>query len=230
MAEHPQAQQTASGVEALIARLREEGVLAGRGEAERLVADAQAQARALVEKAEAEAKAKVAAARSEADKLRRGGEDALRVAMRDTVLDLKAQLAQKFADDIVRAVSSATRDEELLKRMILAVVGRARAEARLDEAAQAEVVLPRSAVGLDELRRKPEELREGSLAAFVAASTGAILREGVVFGRADDEEGGIRVVLGDRGVTVDLTDKAVAGVLLSHLQPRFHALLEGVVK
>jgi len=230
MAEHPQAQQTASGVEALIARLREEGVLAGRGEAERLVADAQAQARAIVTKAETEAKAKVAAASSEADKLRRGGEDALRVAMRDTVLDLKSRLAQKFADDIFRAVSSATRDEELLKQMILAVVGRARAEAKLDDSAPAEVILPRVAVGLDELRRKPEELREGSLAGFVAASTGALLREGVVFGRADDEEGGIRVVLGDRGVTVDLTDKAVAEVLLSHLQPRFHALLEGVVK
>lgn len=230
MAEHPQAQQTASGVEALIARLREEGVSAGRGEAERLVADAQAQARAIIGKAEAEAKAKIAAASSEADKLRRGGEDALRVAMRDTVLDLKSRLSQKFADDIFRAVSSATRDEDLLKQMILAVVGRARAEAKLDDTAQVEVILPRAAVGLDELRRKPEELREGSLAGFVAASTGALLREGVTFGRADDEEGGIRVVLGERGVTVDLTDKAVADVLLSHLQPRFHALLEGVVK
>ncbi len=230
MAEHPQAPQTASGVEALILRLREEGVSAGRGEAERLVAEAQARARAIVDKAEAEAKAKVAAARSEADKLRRAGEDALRVAMRDTVLDLKAQLSQRFADDVVRMVSSATRDEDLLKRMILAVAGRARAEAGLDGAAELEVLLPRTAVGLDELRRKPEELREGSLAGFVAASTGSILREGVVFARADDEEGGIRVVLGDRGVTLNLTDRAVADVILSHLQPRFHALLEGVVK
>jgi len=129
MAEHPQAQQTASGVEALISRLREEGVSAGRGEAERLVADAQARAREILGKAEAEAKAKVAEARSEADKLRRAGEDALRVAMRDTVLDLREQIAQRFADDIVRAISSATRDEELLKRMILAVAARAKADA-----------------------------------------------------------------------------------------------------
>jgi len=230
MAEHPQAHQTASGVEALISRLREEGVSAGRGEAERLAADAQARAREILGTAEAEAKAKVAEARHEADKLRRAGEDALRVAMRDTVLDLREQIAQKFAADIVRAVSSATRDEELLKRMIVAVAARARDEGNLDEADEAEVILPRAAVGLDELRRQPEELREGSLASFVAASTGSILREGVTFGRADDEEGGIRAVLGDRGVTIDLTDKALADVLLSHLQPRFRALLEGVVK
>jgi len=230
MAEPTQAPQTASGVEALIARLREEGVAAGRGEAERLVADAQARAREILGKAEAEAKAKVAEARGEADKLRRAGEEALRVAMRDTVLGLREQLAKRFAADIVRAVSAATRDEELLKRMILAVAARAREEGNLDEADEADVILPRAAIGLDELRRQPEELREGSLAGFVAASTGSILREGVTFGRADDEQGGIRVVLGDRGVSIDLTDKALADVLLSHLQPRFRALLEGVVK
>ena len=182
MAEQPQAQQTASGVEALISRLREDGVLAGRGEAERIVADAQTRAREILGKAEAEAKAKVAEARSEADKLRRAGEDALRVAMRDTVLDLREQIAQKFAGDIVRAVSSATRDEELLKRMILAVAARARDEGNLDDVAEVQVILPRAAVGLDELRRNPEELREGSLASFVAASTGSILRDGVTSG------------------------------------------------
>jgi len=230
MAEHPQAQQTASGVEALISRLREEGVSAGRGEAERIVADAQTRAREILGKAEAEAKAKVAEARSDADKLRRAGEDALRVAMRDTVLDLREQIAQKFAGEIVRAISLATRDEELLKRMILAVAARARDEGNIDDVDAVQVILPRAAVGLDELRRNPEELREGSLASFVAASTGSILREGVTFGRADDEEGGIRAVLGDRGVTIDLTDKALADVLLTHLQPRFRALLEGVVK
>lgn len=230
MAEHPHAQQTASGVETLISRLRDEGVSAGRSEAERLVADAQAQAREIVNKAEAAAKAKVAVARSEADNLRRAGEDALRVAMRDAVLDLKGLLARRFADDIAKTVSLATRDEDLLKRMILAVVGRARTEADIDGAVNAEILLPRVAVGLDDLRRNPEEVREGSLLHFVAASAGSMLREGVTFGRADDEDGGIRVVLRDRGVSVDLTDRAVADVILSHLQPRFHALLEGVVK
>jgi V/A-type H+/Na+-transporting ATPase subunit E len=114
--------------------------------------------------------------------------------------------------------------------MILAVAGRARGEANVDGAADVEILLPRAAVGLDDLRRNPEEMREGSLIHFVAASAASILREGVTFGRADDEHGGIRVALRDRGVTVDLTDRAVADVILIHLQPRFRALLEGVVK
>ena len=56
-----------------------------------------------------------------------------------------------------------------------------------------------------------------------------MLRAGVSFTRSSDDAGGIRVVLKDTGLVVDLSDAAVAGVILRHLQPRFRALLEGVV-
>jgi len=114
--------------------------------------------------------------------------------------------------------------------MIIEVAGRARADAALDQSAKVEMVLPRSAVGLDDLRRNPEELDKGSLAHFVAAVAGQLMREGVTFVRADDDSGGLRLHLTDRGVGVDLTDRAVADVMLVHLQPRFRALVEGVVK
>jgi V/A-type H+/Na+-transporting ATPase subunit E len=230
MAEPLQTPTTAAGVEALIARLRDEGVGAGRTEAERLVADAQARARAIVEKAEAEAKARLEAARAEIDNHRRAGEEALAMAARDTVLDLKDQLARRFASDVGKTVSDMMRDDDMLRRMMLEIVGRARAEGAVDSAGSAEVILPRSVAGLDDLRRKPEELREGTLTHFVAASAAEMLREGVSFARADDEAEGISVRLGERGVTIDLTDRAVAAAILAHLQPRFRALMEGVVK
>ena len=90
--------------------------------------------------------------------------------------------------------------------------------------------LPRDVVGLDDLRRNPEELKEGSLTHFVAATAGVMLREGLVFSRAEGSQSGIRVKLLDSGVSIDLTEQAVAELLLAHLQPRFRALLEGVVK
>jgi len=31
-------------------------------------------------------------------------------------------------------------------------------------------------------------------------------------------------------ITIDLTDEAIAALLLQHLQPRFRAVLEGIVK
>ncbi|MGQ3676644.1 hypothetical protein ACT6QH_14250 [Xanthobacter sp. TB0139] len=221
---------TASGVEALITRLRDEGVCAGRTEADRLVAEAQAHAREILEKAEAQAHALREAARDEAEALRRAGEDALRIAVRDTMLELKSQISQRFASEVGKTVSQVMRDDELLKRMVLAVASASRDEAGMDRAGEMVIELPRQVVGLDELRRNPEELVEGSLTHFAAATAADMLRAGVTFSRQEGDDGGIRIHLVDRGVSVELTDKAVAALLVAHLQPRFRALLEGVVR
>ncbi len=220
----------ASGVETLLARLREEGVEAGRAEAARIVEAAERQARDILASAEADAIATRETARAEAERHRRAGEEALRVAVRDAVLQLKQELSDRFAGRIAGAISAAAEDPKMLERMILEVVGRARAEGGVDAAARVDVLLPRAAVGLEDLRRRPEELREGTLSHFVAAVAGALLREGVSFGRAEDGAGGLRVELREEAVVVDLSDRAIAEVILRHLQPRFRALLEGVVE
>jgi V/A-type H+/Na+-transporting ATPase subunit E len=93
-----------------------------------------------------------------------------------------------------------------------------------------QALLPRALVGLEDLRRNPLELREGSLSHFVLSLAGNVLAEGVTFGVADDDAPGIRLYLKDKDVTIDLTDEKVASLLLEHLQPRFRAILEGTVK
>src|SRR6056297_3657435 len=117
---------TARGIEDLIGRLRREGVEEGEAEAARLVAEAEDRARGIVEAAEADAQALRELARQEADRTRHGGQEALRVAMRDAVLDLKDALSRRFAQQVEGTVSDLTRDDEMLKRMILAVATRAR--------------------------------------------------------------------------------------------------------
>jgi len=223
------AQATEAGIEALIARLRREGVEEGEAEAARVVADAQRRAREILERAEADAAAEREATRREADQVRRGGEEALRIAMRDAVLELTEALSERFAERMRERVAHLGRDEETLKALVLAVAARAREEAGMDRAAEVTVTLPRAVVGLDDLRRRPEELREGTLSHFVAAEAAEMLREGARFDRSGDDAGGIRVTLTDEGLVVDLSDAAVAAVILRHLQPRFRALLEGVV-
>ena len=220
---------TASGVEALLERLEAEGVKAGEARAARLVAEAEAKARAIRDAAERDATAMIEAARKEAANLERGGQEALRVAMRDTVLDLKQTLADRFRGDILRLVTKHTRDEALLREMVLAVVGRTARTADVDKAGKVTVLLPEDAVGLDELRRDPTELRDGKLGQFVLASVGELLRDGVTLARSGDAEAGIQVRLEDHDIVLDLSDKAVAAVILEHLQPRFRALLEGVI-
>ena len=79
--------KVAFGVEALIERLRNEGVGSGRAEAEKIVKDARAEAQTIVSKAKEEADQIVSRARTEAANLEKAGRQALEVAARvDCVL------------------------------------------------------------------------------------------------------------------------------------------------
>lgn len=219
-----------SGVEALIDRLRDEGVASGRAEAERIVAEAGRRAASLEQEARAKAEAIVSQARVEAERTRAAGEEALRVAMRDTVLEMKGHLTTRFSEEVRRLVAADMAQEAFLERLILEVAGRTRREAAMDASPATEILLPSGVVALDELRRRPEELREGSLSHFVLSVANTVLRDGVTFRTADDLKGGIRISLRDGEIRVDLTPERVAEVLLEHLHPRFRAILEGTVK
>ncbi|MEA5416681.1 hypothetical protein [Synechococcus sp. BA-132 BA5] len=218
----------ASGVEELIARLRDQGVEKGRTEAEGLLQEAQAKAATLLAEAEAQARQIVDRARKEAESLQTSGQQALELAFRDANLALKAQLSDRFTGEVRQLVGEEQEKQEILERMILEIVGTLRPEA--DQSQQVEVLLPRRVVGLAELSQHPEELEEGILSRFVRLTARGLLRDGISFGVSKGPQAGLKLRLVDRDVVLDLTDGAIAQSLLAHLQPRFRALLEGVVK
>ena len=220
--------EVASGVDTLIARLRDEGVNSGRSQAEQLVKEAEVRAEAIVKQAQTQADQIVSKAREEAENLKRAGNQALEVAFRDTTLSLKTQLAQRFTGEVRRLIGAETQKPELLEKLILEVAGRVKEE--VAQAQQIEVLLPTKVAGLEELSRNPEELEQGILTHFVRLISQDLLREGVSFGVAKDNQGGLRLRLVDREVVLDLSDRAIAETILEHLQPRFRALLEGIVK
>jgi V/A-type H+-transporting ATPase subunit E len=220
--------QVSAGVEDLITRLRDQGVAAGQAEADRLVQEARDKASALLQDAETQARAVLQKAHSEADALRQAGQEALELAFRDTVIALRSELSRRFAGEVQRLVREEEQRQELLERMVLEVVGRVRPT--VEQSAQVEVLLPGQVMGLEELSRNPEELENGTLTRFVRLMSQKMLRDGVEFGKAGDNATGLRLRLVDRDIVLDLSDKAVADVILAHLQPRFRALLEGVVK
>jgi len=227
-ANNSDAHPVATGVQALIDRLRAEGVDEGKAEAERLVADAESRAKWLVRQAEQEAKEILEKTRAEAENLRRGAEEAMHVAARDALLTVRAQLTQRFAGEVRRLVSEQMQREDVLKQMILEVVRRQ--SDLLPEDAECTVLLPSDAIGLDDLRRNMDELQEGKLTHFVLAVATDLMRKGITFGVADDDHAGLRVRLEKEELTLDISDQAVADLLLRHLQPRFRAVLEGIVK
>ena len=220
--------EVASGVDALIARLRDEGVNSGRSEAEMVVKSAQVRAKAIIEQAQTQADQIVSKATEAAENLRQSGDKALEVAFRDTLLALKTQLSQQFTGEVQRLVSDQTQKPELLEKLILEVAGEVKET--VAQAQQVDVLLPTKVVGLKELSRNPAELEQGILTHFVKLVSQDMLREGVNFGIDKDNQGGLRLRLVDQKVVLDLSDRAIANAILEHLQPRFRALLEGIVK
>jgi len=220
----------AQGVDDLIARLREEGVEAGRAEARRIVEDAERRRREILEAAEAEARQRKADARREVEQMKATADQALRAAARDTVLSLRQQMVRRFSEDVRRLVSHEMREEDVFRRLILTVAGRTREALDAAGDGEIEVVLPRRPPGLEEMRQDPRRLQQDELTRLVLSMTGDMLREGVTFRVREDGGEGIRVVARESGLEFDLTDKALAELLLQHLQPRFQALLEGIVK
>lgn len=224
----PQEAPASSGIEELIEKLRQQGVDRGRVEAEQLLRDAEAEASLLLEQAQQQAEQIVAEARREAARNRQAGEDALRMAARDLQLEVKESLARSFSDQVERLVQQQMEDKDFVRRMVLELVGQAREQAELDQAEALEVLLPDHIIGLDELRRNASEYRQGQLSQFVQSLSADLLREGVSFGTHNGR--GLRVRLVGSEVEVDLSEGAVASLLLRHLQPRFRALLEGVIR
>ena len=85
-------------------------------------------------------------------------------------------------------------------------------------------------MGLEQLRRDPEEVKEGTLSHFVATVTKDMLREGIEIGTRDDDSSGIRIQLREEDIEIELTDQAIAELLLRHLVPRFRAIMEGIIQ
>ncbi len=222
-------EQVAQGVDNLIARLRDEGVEKGRAEADRLIEEAQKRKAQILEEAEQEAQRRKDEAQKEVERMKESADQALHTAARDTVLSLRQQMMARFTEDIRRLVSQELREEDVFKRLILTVAGRA-GEA-LDESGETEatIVLPRQPPGLEEIRKNPDALRADELSRLVLAMTGDILRDGITFQVSEARGEGIRVVAKDSGLEFDLSDAAIAELLRQHLQPRFRALLEGIL-
>lgn len=91
-----------SGVEALIDRLRNEGVVAGQEKAEDLVLNAQKRAAWIIEEAELEADTLLQQARKQAEDIEAAGQDALQQAARDAFLKLRDTLLGSFSDEVMK--------------------------------------------------------------------------------------------------------------------------------
>jgi len=225
-----QAQTTSSGVEALIERLKEQGIAAGQEKAESIVLDAQKRAEWIINEAELEAQILVKNAKAEAEAVKTAGEDALKLAARDTFMRLRDKLSSSFKREVMRVVGKKMVEKKFLEKLILALAGQVRDKTGLDQTKHIVIQLPENVFGNDDLHRNTEELQDGALSHFVGALTADLLRTGVKFEVSGELNSGLLLKLKDDNIVIDFTDEAVATLLLEHLQPRFHAMMEGIIK
>jgi V/A-type H+-transporting ATPase subunit E len=114
-----------SGVKELIDRIRDEGVHSARAEADRILTEAKARAARIVTDAKAEAAAIKKEARAAMEREQTATIEALRIAARDTELELRAAIMSGFEEHVRRLVTDVTTDGSVLRDMILVLSGRA---------------------------------------------------------------------------------------------------------
>ena len=225
------------GVQSLIDRLHDDGVNQGKSAGKKIVAEAESRAEWILQQAEEEAIRIRDVAEKEARFITESGAGALEMAYRDIFISLKNNLLDQFSSRIQSVVSIALSDEGLLKSMILEISngvvtdakGSEKPEGDADNDVDVELLLPKEIIGLEDLRKNPNQLKDSPLLAFIATQTMLMLENGVTIGAGDHHESGIVVRMNKGEVELELTDKALSRLLLQHLQPRFRALIEGIV-
>ena len=217
-----EATPASSGVQDLIARIRDEGVESGREEAERILAEARSQAAKLLDDARSEVEEMRQKARGEIETEKAAALEALKLAARDTGLRLEAEVVSAFENTVKRLVSPTTRDPEVVRALLLVLAGHAVEDFVKDQQLRVFV----SEALFKEVGESAD--LDARIGEAVLGITGDMLREGVEIVPARDVEGGARVRLVGENLEIDLTEDTVHKVLLRHLLPRFRRILEGV--
>jgi len=215
-----------SGVQELIARLRDEGVKAGRKEAEETVQKATEQAARIVSEAKEQAGEMIEKARRDIELERTASEEAFKVAIRDTRLELGEELKAVFATHVRRLISAELQDKDFLRQILLTIAGRA--GATISEGQPLEVLVCQEVFADGDACKNVTETSKEALRHFVLGVSGEMLREGVELTPSGEIDAGIRIRLVGEDVEIDLTDKALSDLILKHLLPRYQNIVAGV--
>jgi V/A-type H+-transporting ATPase subunit E len=214
--------QQASGVQELISRIRDDGVQAGQDKADEIVAQARQEAARLVSEARAEADEIQRKTAASIDSDRQAALEALKMAARDTRLQLASEVVAAFEQQVKRLVAPVTYDGTFIRTLILVLAGQAAEQYPVDQELQ--VLVSDLIAGRDhENEALDERARESVLG--IASD---MLREGIEIIPDSEISGGARVRVVGEDLEIDLTDEAISKLLLKHLLPRYRAILEGV--
>jgi len=212
--------QTGAGVQSLVDRIRDQGVLAAKEQANQILREAEIKSAKMLADANLEAERIRENARIEIESHQAAALEALKLSARDTVLHLESKVSSAFQVFVERLVTSATCDEQFIKSIVLTLAGQAEKELIGDKEIQ--IMISESIL----MEQSNETMRECSKQTILALSS-EMLREGVELIPSSEIKGGASVRLVDDKLEIDLSDKAIARLLYQRILPRFKAIFEG---
>jgi V/A-type H+-transporting ATPase subunit E len=209
-----------AGVQNLVDRIRDQGILAANEKASKILRDAEAKSAKMLADAKQEVDRLRETTRIEIEANHAAALEALKLSARDAMLQLKAKVSSEFEVFVQRLVTSATRDEQFIKTIVLVLAGHVQEELIGDKEIQ---ILISDLI----LTGKPnEKLGERGKQTILTLSS-EMLRAGVELIPSSDIGGGANVRLVKDKLEIDLSDKAISRLLYQRMLPRFQAILDG---
>jgi V/A-type H+/Na+-transporting ATPase subunit E len=197
-----------AGVNEFIRRLRKKGVDEGKYRATEIVKEAEEKAKKIVAKAQKDADKLVATAKAKSTKMENSAKDSIKTAFRDASLELQTAVQDDFIKELRKIVKKEVSDKKMIKQMILKIVENATSKDKK------EILIS-------------DPVKDGDkVKASVYGITQAMLKDGLVLKHfASPDKAGIIIKEGKKGLEVDLTDKAIADLLVENLLPVYRDLL-----
>jgi V/A-type H+-transporting ATPase subunit E len=211
---------TGAGVQNLVDRIRDQGVLAATEKANKILRDAEAKSAKMLADAKLEVERLRENARIEIESNRAAALEALKLSARDTVLQLKSVVSSAFEVFVQRLVTSATRDEKFIKSIVLVLADHAQKELIGDK--EIEIHISESILTGETNEKMSERTKQ-----TILGLSSEMLREGVELIPSSEIEGGARVRLVKDKLEIDLSDKAISKLLYQRILSRFQSILEG---
>ncbi|KTC84455.1 hypothetical protein [Legionella brunensis] len=219
------------GIETLIDRLKQEGVNAGKAEAEQIINEARLKANELLNRAQEQSQMLLNKAHQEILNEKQAAEDALQLAARNMRLELRQNLMDRFAQEVQRIAHKELNNEELIRQLIFLIATDIKVQMTAFKAKKVEIELPKTVLDFEEIKKNPSLMEKDLLKELVQSITHQMLKAGMsVKVNQTEQVAGIKVHLMDEEIVLDITEEAVSKLLIKHMQPRFRALLEGLLK
>lgn len=220
------------GIETLIERLKQEGVAQGKDEAEKIINAAQIKANELLNNAQHKAKILLDEANQSIAKEKKATEDALALAAKNMRLELRQSLMDRFSQEVRCLVHKELDNEDMIRQLILMLTNDSAKQVQDFNAQHIELQLPEKILDFEAIRKNPDLLNQDQLKGLVQSITHKMLKEGMSVQIHPDSKksAGIKVYLVDEEIVLDLSEEAVSALLIKHMQPRFRALLEGLLR